>query len=203
MNASIRLSVAVAFIAALVAGCASPIKPATLDKSGARMTHAVVAAKLTNQGGNPRLQGARLSTALAAAFPEQAQRISEGKLEVSLAPAGQGTVLERAKAVPGATHAMAVDATVTSPTTVTPGYYNACAYTTKEGKCQGSMISPTTDYSSVKLRLRVTDLATGKVVFQSDDEASRPVAADDNSEARVTADIARAALRALKETGLF
>ncbi len=188
---------------ALLAGCASPIKPATLDKSGARMTHAVVAATLTNQGGNSKLQGARLSPALAAAFPEQAQRISEGKLTVSLAPGGPGTVLDRAKGVPGATHAMAVDATVTSPTTVTPGYYNACAYTTKEGKCQGSMTSPTTNYSRVRLKLSVTDLATGKVVFLSDDQASRPVSADDNSEAKVTADIARAALRALKEAGIF
>lgn len=187
----------------LVAGCASPIKPATLDKSGARMTHAVVEAKLTNQGGNPKLQAARLSSALVAAFPAQAERVSEGKLAVSAAPGGAGTIVDRAKSVPGATHAIAVDAALTSQTTVTPAYWTGCAYTSKDGKCQGGMTGGGTNYSRVKLKLGVTDLASGKVVFLSDDQASRPVAANDNTEANLTADIARATLRALKEAGLF
>jgi hypothetical protein len=171
------------------AGCASPIKPALVDLSGPKMRQAAIEVKFQNTGGDPRLEARSLAAEFVLAMQKQAGPASSGALAIVKPPE--------------ATHVIAVDATLLSRTTSQPGYWDSCLYQSKDGKCTGGMTPETTDYSRLRLILRVTEKGSGKVVFRSDDQSSRPVMVDDRGIDRAAAGAARAVLQALKDSGLL
>ena len=174
----------------LCAGCASPIKPAVLDTSGARMRQAVVQVQFNNTGGNPRLAPKSLAAEYVTALSHQAPRVSEGAFQIVPSPAA-------------ATHVIHVEATLLSRTSVIPGYWDACLYQTKNGHCQGGLTADTTNFSRVRLHLQVVERATGKTIYKSDDDASGKVLIDDRALDKAAEGAARATLKALKESNLI
>lgn len=173
----------------LAAGCASPIKPAVLDTSGGKMRQAAVQVQFHNTGGNPRLTAKDLASEYVLAMGRQAPRASEGALQI--VPAG------------AATHLIQVTATLLSRTHVTPGYWDACLYKTKNGHCQGGQTADTTNLTRVRLHMQVIERATGRTIYRSDDDASGKVLIDDRAIDQAASDTARATLKALKESNLI
>jgi hypothetical protein len=184
----IRFAAAVA--AVTCAGCASPIKPVVLDTSGPAIRQAAVKVQFHNTGGNPRLDPRNLATEFTLAMEREAGPASGGALRI-------------VKAASGATHVIAVDATLLSRTRTEPGYWNSCLYQSKDGKCSGGMTPDTTTYARVRMHLEVTDARSGKTVFRSDDQASGAVSIDDRSIDGAAGGCAKAVLKALKESGLL
>ena len=174
----------------LCAGCASPIKPAVLDTSGAKMRQAAVQVQFHNTGGNPRLAPKDLASEYILAMGRQAPRISEGALEIVRPGAA-------------ATHLIQVEATLLSRTHVIPGYWDACLYQAKNGQCQGGQTADTTNFTRVRLHLQVIERATGKTIYKSDDDASGKVLIDDRAIDQAAEGAARATLKALKESKLI
>jgi hypothetical protein len=174
----------------MAAGCASPIKPAVLDVSGGKIREAAVEATFSNPGGNQKLALGELRRL----FPEVMQR------EGSTLTNGAMTIVPSAS---GAAHVITVQATIVSATSEVPGFYNACAWTDKQGRCQGSWTPSSLSLSRTNLRVKVMESKTGKVIFQSDDRASGTVGIDDRSPASAAQYTARAALKALKDSGLL
>ena len=188
---ALRSTSAMAFATVLLcAACASPIKPAVLDTSGAKMRQAAVQVQFHNTGGNPRLTPKNLAAEYVIALSRQAPRVSEGALQIVSTPAT-------------ATHVITVDATLLSRTHVTPGYWDACLYQTKNGHCQGGMTADTTNFTRVRLHLQVVERATGKTIYKSDDDASGKVLVDDRALDQAAEGAARATLKALKESNLI
>ena len=183
------LSIAFAMLL-LCAACASPIKPAVLDTSGAKMRQAAVQVQFHNTGGNPRLAPKNLAAEYVIALSRQAPRVSEGALQIVPTPAS-------------ATHVISVEATLLSRTSVIPGYWDSCLYQAKNGHCQGGMTADTTNFSRVRLHLQVVERATGRTIYKSDDDASGKVLVDDRALDQAAEGAARATLKALKESNLI
>lgn len=185
-----RNGMALAALAALCAACASPIKPAVVDASGPKVRQAAVTIRFQNNGGNPRITPGVFPAEFQSAMEREASRASDGAVTIARTPQPVG-------------HVIAVEATLLSRTTHTSGYYDSCAYRGKNNTCVGGMVGESTNYSRLRMQVRVTEAKGGKVVYQSDDQSSKPVSVDDRGIDTLARDTARAVMKALKESGVI
>lgn len=191
-------------VLAFLAAC-NPLKPELVDVSRGKIVKAAILTDYANRSLLTLLARPALSQALTRAIADRGRSLEEVRAAFVPVEGFPNDPLAAARsAVPDATHAIVVRATLVNASSVEPAYMDACAMTDKKGKCEFGWVPEKRKLGDADAQVEVFDLASGQAVFRADTKATkRQIAVDDRNAESAAAPIASRVVSALRDAKLL
>lgn len=201
MNGKGTFGVLAVATAALLGGCAKPLK-VEADRNAAPIRVAVLDVTYRDRAPSGKFSSEHLTEALYRSIEERLSDASDRRVKLSRGRAPGAGVAE-ARNEPDATHLIRVSAAVVAYSRKRPDYWDPCVYQNKNNECVGSMVGGNTDSATARVDASVIELASGREVFRVDPLESKPVAIGDDTPMTAARPLAKQLGKLLEDSGLL